>query len=82
MCYYDQVTRKLTRLVVAGEEGAAARSGTPRNSHDPATAHQPHQEQYDRDHQQNPDEVAECVAADHPQKPKDDQDYRNGLEHV
>jgi len=52
-----------------GEKAAAAsRKGTPpRNSHDPATAHQPHQEQYDGDHEQDPDEVTERVAADHPQ---------------
>ena len=48
----------------------------------PSSADQPHQEQHDRNHQQNIDEVAERVAADHPEQPENDQDDRNRFEHV
>ena len=51
-------------------------------SDDAAAADQPHQEQYDRDHQQNPNKVTERVAADHSQQPENDQNNRNGLEPV
>jgi len=52
------------------------------NSDDAAAADQTHQEQHDRDHQQNPDKVTERVATDHSQQPENDQNNRNGLEHV
>src|SRR5215211_4016152 len=45
-------------------------------------AEQPHEEEHDGDDQQDPDEVAQRVTADHPQQPEDDQDDRNGFEHV
>jgi drug/metabolite transporter (DMT)-like permease len=52
------------------------------DSDDAAAADQTHQEQHDRDHQQNPDKVTERVATDHSQQPENDQNNRNGLEHV
>ena len=44
-------------------------------------ADEPDQEQHHGDDQENPDEVPERVATDHPQQPEDDQDDRDGLEH-
>jgi drug/metabolite transporter (DMT)-like permease len=52
------------------------------NSDDPAAADQTHQEQHDRDHQQDPNKVTQRVATDHSQQPENDQNNRNGLEHV
>jgi drug/metabolite transporter (DMT)-like permease len=52
------------------------------SSDDAAAADQTDQEQHDRDHQQNPDKVTQRVATDHSQQPENDQNNRNGLEHV
>jgi hypothetical protein len=51
-------------------------------SNDSPPAHEAHQEQYDGDHEQNPNEVTQRVTADHPKQPKDDQNDRNCFEHV
>ncbi len=48
----------------------------------PASANKPHQKQHHGDDQNNPGEVPKSVATDHPQQPEDDQDNRNGFQHV
>lgn len=53
-----------------------------RPSHHASSAHQPHQKQDDGDDEQDPDEVTERVAADHPEQPQHDQDYRDGFKHI
>ena len=39
------------------------------------------EEQHDRDHQQDMDERADGVAADHSQQPQYQQDYSDGIQH-
>jgi diguanylate cyclase (GGDEF)-like protein len=53
-------------LYLAKQQGRNRVCVAPLPLHDSPAADQPHQEQHDRDDQQDPDEVAECVAADHP----------------
>ena len=47
-----------------------------------APADEPHEKQHYGNDQQYPDEVTECVAADHSEKPQNDQNDRNGFKHV
>jgi hypothetical protein len=51
-------------------------------SYHSTAADESHQEQYDSNHQQNPDKVPERVPADHSQQPENDQNNRNGFEHA
>jgi hypothetical protein len=51
-------------------------------SDDSPATDQPDEEQHHGDHEQNPDEVAKRIAAHHSEQPQNDQDNRNGLEHV
>jgi hypothetical protein len=51
-------------------------------SDDPSAADQSHEEEHNGDDQQNPDEIPQGVTADHPEQPQDDQNDRDGLEHV
>jgi drug/metabolite transporter (DMT)-like permease len=64
-----------------GDALPSSRSGL-QPSHHSAAADQPYQEQHDGDDQQDPDEIPERVAADHPEQPQDDQNDRNRLEHA
>ena len=41
-----------------------------------------YEKQHDGNDQQYPDEVTQCVAADHSEKPQNDQNDRNGFKHV
>jgi drug/metabolite transporter (DMT)-like permease len=51
------------------------------SSDHPAPADQSYQEEHDRDHKQDIDEVSHRVAADHSQQPQHDQNDRNGFKH-
>jgi drug/metabolite transporter (DMT)-like permease len=46
-----------------------------------SAADQAHQEQHDRDHEQEVDELTDRHSAHHPQQPQHDQDHRNRFEH-
>src|SRR5512140_281955 len=72
-------TSRRTRATVTSRPITADSDAS--SSNRPA-ADQPHQEEYDGDHQENPDEVPEGVTTDHPQQPQHDEDDRNRLEHV
>ena len=47
-----------------------------------APADEPDKKQHYGNDQQYPDEVTQCVAADHSQKPQNDQNDRNGFKHL
>src|SRR5688500_7986487 len=75
----------LSKRLYFGERQSQVRSWsgpfTDLSNHSTA-ADQSHQEQYDRDDQQHPDEVAERVTADHSEQPQNDQNDRNSFEHA
>src|SRR5262245_37810113 len=50
--------------------------------YDPSSADQPHEKQHDRDDQQDVDEVAQGVTADHTQQPQHDQNDSDRFQHV
>src|SRR5262245_29502890 len=54
----------------------------PAPSDDCAPADEPYEKQHYGYDQQYPDEVTQCVAADHSEKPQNDQNDRNGFKHV
>ena len=76
------VTDRSFRATAQSRRGLSDWGASDADSDDPAAADQTHQEQHDGDHQQDPNKVTERVATDHSQQPENDQNNRNGLEHV
>jgi drug/metabolite transporter (DMT)-like permease len=79
---YNGVTDRSVRATAQSRRGLPDWVQATAVSDDAAAADQPHQEQHDGDDQQNPNKVTERVATDHSQQPENDQNNRNGLEHV